>query len=72
MATEAALLAEKANIETELAKLTSNPKPSYTIGDVKLDWNGYYDRLMRRLSQINGELDLMPARELMVFDDVDR
>lgn len=72
MATEAELLTEKANIETELAKLTSNPKPTYKLGDMTFQWNEYYDRLMKRLDQVNQELSSLPSAEVTLYDDPKR
>ncbi len=69
MASEAELLTEKANLETELAKLTSNPKPTYRLGDLTMDWNAYYDRLMKRLQQVKEELSSLPAEEITLYDD---
>ena len=72
MATEEELLAEKANIETFLAGMTTSPKPSYRIGDREFKWNEYYALLMRRLEQINETVGQLPVTVETVYRDPER
>jgi hypothetical protein len=72
MATEEELLAEKANIETVLASMTTSPKPSYRIGDRSFEWNEYYKVLMRRLEQVTEQLGSLPVTVETIYRDPER
>lgn len=48
MATKAEIEALIVKIDAKIEDAIDNPKPSYTIGDVKFDWKGYYDWLLKQ------------------------
>ena len=43
----------KAQVLANLAELTLNPKPTYTIDGVSIPWTEYHQMLLTQLSNIN-------------------
>jgi hypothetical protein len=70
--TEAQIQVEIAQIDATLSSMSSDPKPSYRIGDRSFDWNAYYNVLMQRREQLAKELSHLPAVEITEYDAEDR
>lgn len=49
----ASLQQTKAQVLADLAAITANPKPSYSINGQNVQWTEYFDRLTGRVAELN-------------------
>ncbi len=47
------LLATRDNVAAQLAEITANPKPSYSVDDQWVDWDTHFKALSDRLEKLN-------------------
>ena len=47
------LLATRDNITAQLADMTVNPKPSYTVDGQSVDWDAHFRTLSNKLDELN-------------------
>ena len=50
------LIAIRSNLLAALRTESANPKPSYTVGNQSVDWNGYRAALLQQIEQINAQM----------------
>lgn len=55
-------------IDEKIDEIVTTPKMNYTIGDKKVDWNGYYNFLLKQKESLlkNQETEISVAE----FDDM--
>lgn len=58
------LLTARDNIAANLAAITADPKPNYSIDGQSVSWQGLFDSYMAQLAQLDAQINAADSFEL--------